>query len=274
MKPDAIGPTAGDRQRRHRDGLRGPRGQPVYPPTRCSAVACADAFRCFGCWQAATGFVTLVGFTCFYCLPGESQAKRFQRLTSPRHDRKRLLLAQCDNALPILSGPSENEGSHELLGASWLVKKCDGDVREAAYRLLPYLSAGLLIFLIVVFIYSLIEQLEVMDMWTERPYLFIFPVIGAMAAILLAFSIQYRWDEMPFLAVTVIFLCAFGTLALSFWPYMILFVLTIEEAAAPQSSRAFMFWGEGLFVFPLMLFYTSISYSIFRGKVRSLPETY
>jgi cytochrome bd-type quinol oxidase subunit 2 len=40
-------------------------------------------------------------------------------------------------------------------------------------------------------------------------------------------------------------------------------VRTIEDAAAPQSSLAFMFWGEGLFVFPLMLFYTAISYSIF-----------
>jgi cytochrome bd ubiquinol oxidase subunit II len=82
-----------------------------------------------------------------------------------------------------------------------------------AYRLLPYLSGGLLIFLIVVFVYSLAEQLEVMDMWVERPYLFVFPMIGAMAAILLAFSVQYRWDEVPFLAVTVIFLCAFGTSA-------------------------------------------------------------
>jgi hypothetical protein len=32
------------------------------------------------------GFVTLAGFTCFYCLPGESPAKRFQclSLASPR----------------------------------------------------------------------------------------------------------------------------------------------------------------------------------------------
>jgi cytochrome d ubiquinol oxidase subunit II len=55
---------------------------------------------------------------------------------------------------------------------------------------------------------------------------------------------------------------------------MIPFVLTIEESAAPQSSLAFMFWGEGLFVFPLMLFYTAISYSVFRGKVRPAPENY
>jgi hypothetical protein len=48
----------------------------------------------------------------------------------------------------------------------------------------------------------------------------------------------------------------------------------LEEAAAPQSSLAFMFWGEGLFVFPLMLFYTAISYSVFRGKIRPVPENY
>jgi cytochrome bd ubiquinol oxidase subunit II len=39
--------------------------------------------------------------------------------------------------------------------------------------------------------------------------------------------------------------------------------------AAPPSSLAFMFWGEGLFVFPLLLLYTAISYGVFRGKVRA-----
>jgi cytochrome bd-type quinol oxidase subunit 2 len=43
-----------------------------------------------------------------------------------------------------------------------------------------------------------------------------------------------------------IFLSAFGTLAISFWPYMVPFAITIDEAAAPHSSLAFMFWGEGL----------------------------
>jgi cytochrome bd-type quinol oxidase subunit 2 len=82
-----------------------------------------------------------------------------------------------------------------LLGASWLVKKCEGDVREAAYRHISYLSAGLLIFLIAVFIYSLAEHLEVMDMWVERPYLFVFPMIGAMAVVLLAFSVAAKTVE-------------------------------------------------------------------------------
>jgi cytochrome d ubiquinol oxidase subunit II len=55
---------------------------------------------------------------------------------------------------------------------------------------------------------------------------------------------------------------------------MIPFSITIEEAAAPHSSLAFMFWGEGLFVFPLMLLYTVINYSVFRGKVRSTADHY
>jgi len=41
---------------------------------------------------------------------------------------------------------------------------------------------GLLVFLIVV-AYALAEQLPVMAQWIERPYLFVFPVIGAFATI-------------------------------------------------------------------------------------------
>jgi cytochrome d ubiquinol oxidase subunit II len=48
---------------------------------------------------------------------------------------------------------------------------------------------------------------------------------------------------------------------------MIPFVVTIDEAAAPHSSLAFMSWGAGLFVFPLILIYTVISVSILRGDL-------
>jgi cytochrome d ubiquinol oxidase subunit II len=163
---------------------------------------------------------------------------------------------------------------YALLGACWLVKKCEDEPREQAYRLIPYLAAGLLVFLVVVFAYALGENLRVIGRWLERPYLFIFPVIGALSVIVLAFSVRYRRDDLPFAMVVLIFLAAFGTLAISFWPYIIPFVLTIDEAAAPQSSLAFMFWGEGLFVFPLILFYTVISYSVFRGKVISAGSHY
>jgi cytochrome d ubiquinol oxidase subunit II len=163
---------------------------------------------------------------------------------------------------------------YTLLGAGWLVKKCEGDVRDAAYRLIPYLSVGLLGFLLIVFGVALADDLRVMSRWLERPYLLVFPLIGVVAAIVLAASIRQRWDAAPFAVVAVIFAAAFGTLAISFWPYMIPFSVTVEQAAAPHSSLAFMFWGAGLFVLPLMLIYTVISYRVFRGKVRPMADHY
>jgi len=160
---------------------------------------------------------------------------------------------------------------YTLLGACWLIKKCEGDVKAAAYRQVPYLAIGLLVFLVAVFSFALVENLQIMHRWVERPYLFIFPAIAALAAIVLAVSVERHRDGLPFYMVALIFLSAFGTLAISFWPYMIPYVMTVEEAAAPHSSLAFMFWGEGLFVYPLMLIYTVVSYRVFRGKVRETP---
>jgi cytochrome bd ubiquinol oxidase subunit II len=161
-----------------------------------------------------------------------------------------------------------------LLGACWLVRKCEGAVREAAYRIIPRLSLVLLVFLIVVFAYALAENLPVMSRWLERPYLFFFPVLAVLAAIVLASSVRRRRDGPPFIMVTFIFLSAYCTLAISFWPYMIPFAVTIEQAAAPHSSLAFMFWFAGIIVFPLLLIYTAISLNAFRGKVRPAADHY
>jgi len=132
---------------------------------------------------------------------------------------------------------------YALLGACWLVRKCDEEIRDQAYRLIPYLSAALLVFLIVVFVYALARDFAVMTRWLDRPFLFVFPVVGALAVIALAASVHRRQDELPFAVVAVLFLAAFCTLAISFWPYMIPFSITIQQAAAPHSSLAFMFWG-------------------------------
>jgi cytochrome bd ubiquinol oxidase subunit II len=163
---------------------------------------------------------------------------------------------------------------YALLGACWLVKKCEGEVRDHAYRLIPRLAIGLLIFLLLVFVYALAAHLEVMGRWLDRPYLLVFPLVGVGAIAGLAHSVVRRRDGVPFSMVALTFAAAFGTLAISFWPYMIPFSMTIDAAAAPHSSLAFMFWGEGLFVFPLMLIYAAINYSVFRGKVRPMTDRY
>jgi cytochrome bd ubiquinol oxidase subunit II len=156
---------------------------------------------------------------------------------------------------------------YSLLGASWLVRKCEGRIRERAYQLLPVLTVGVLAFLATAFVLALTMHLSLMSRWLERPYLLIFPLIGAISSVCLLKSAQLRNDMAPFRFSALMFLAAFGTLACSFWPFMIPFALTVEQAASPPASLNFMFWGAGLFVMPLTLIYTLVVYRLFRGKV-------
>ncbi|HTV70629.1 MAG TPA: cytochrome d ubiquinol oxidase subunit II [Bradyrhizobium sp.] len=156
---------------------------------------------------------------------------------------------------------------YALLGACWLVRKSDGQIRDNARRAIPLFATAVLVFLVAVFLHALIKHLPIMHRWIDRPYLLVFPAIGGVAAWVLARSILRHDDRWPFRMVTLIFVSAFGTLALSFWPYMIPFAITIDSGAAPHSSLAFMFWGAGIFVYPLMLLYAVVGYRVFRGKM-------
>jgi cytochrome d ubiquinol oxidase subunit II len=156
---------------------------------------------------------------------------------------------------------------YTLLGAGWLVLKCEGSLRDRFYTRLRPLTVGVFGFLAIAFVYALALNFRIMDRWLERPYLLVFPALGAVAAVLLVRGIKNRRDGQPFRMTALIFLSAFGTLAVSFWPFMITFAVTIDEAAAQPSSLRFMFWGAGLFVLPLTLIYTATVYRVFGGKV-------
>jgi cytochrome d ubiquinol oxidase subunit II len=155
-----------------------------------------------------------------------------------------------------------------LIGAGWLVLKTEGPVRDWAYtRILP-LSAGLLLFLVIAFGYAVTADLRVMGRWFERPWLIVFPALGALATVGLLSGVRNRRDGVPFAMAALIFLSAFGTMAASFWPYMIPFSVTITDAAAPTASLEFLFYGAGLVVLPIILAYTLAVYWVFRGKAR------
>lgn len=161
---------------------------------------------------------------------------------------------------------------YALIGACWVVGKTEGGVRSLAYRMLPRLLVALLVFLVAAFAYAFAVRLQVLARWTERPVLLLFPLIGLAASLVLAWAIRRRIDRLPFAMGALIFLAAFGTLAVSFLPYMVPFSITLEQAASPEASLRFLFWGAGLVVMPMTLIYTAVVYVIFRGKVRVTPE--
>jgi cytochrome bd ubiquinol oxidase subunit II len=155
---------------------------------------------------------------------------------------------------------------YSLSGAAWLVGKCGMEARNASYRQLRWLLPICSAVLAAVFVYALAEHLQLMSRWLQRPVLFVFPAFASLAGILLLLGIRRRQDAWLFPLVALLFVSAFGTLAVSFWPYMIPFSVTVGQAASPPSSLSFMFWGAGIFVFPLTLLYSLLNYHVFRDK--------
>ena len=155
---------------------------------------------------------------------------------------------------------------YALLGATWLVKKTEGDLRDAAYRQIVKLLIGVLAFVAIAFVFSLAMELRVMARWIERPGLIVFPIVGILGCLLIFRGYRNRSDALPFVGAVTLFISAFATLAASFFPYIIPFSITLDEAAAPHSSLSFLFWGAGIFVFPLTLVYTVAVYWLFKGK--------
>ncbi len=161
-----------------------------------------------------------------------------------------------------------------LLGAGWLTCKTGKDAQDLAFHLLPRLLLCVLGFLLIVFIVALSLSLSVMDRWLERPILMIFPIIGAVACFGMLAAVRKRIERIPFICGLIIFAAAFGTLAVSFYPYIIPFSVTLIDAASPRSSQSFLFWGAGLVVLPITLLYTLVVYFTFKGKVVDDESSY
>jgi cytochrome bd ubiquinol oxidase subunit II len=157
--------------------------------------------------------------------------------------------------------------AYALQGVGWLIKKCEGGLRDAGYRLFPWLLGALLVLLVLIALDANADGLRILDRWVQHPFLLAAPIATALGAWVLLGGTWRRGDDRPFLAVTGIFAAAFAAIAMSFWPYMLPYSITITEAASPPESTWFMFWGAGLVALPLTLGNTLIVYHVFRGKL-------
>jgi cytochrome d ubiquinol oxidase subunit II len=157
---------------------------------------------------------------------------------------------------------------YALLGATWLVLKTGGELRDWAAARIRWLLIGALGFVVLALVFVLATDEAVVQRWVEHPWLAVFPLLAAVATVLLyRWSSHRRGDAVPFLLTAAIFLTAFLMLGGSFWPYMVPYSISIADAASPTSSLEFLFHGAALVVFPVVLLYTAGVYWVFRGKV-------
>jgi cytochrome d ubiquinol oxidase subunit II len=156
-----------------------------------------------------------------------------------------------------------------LLGATWLVMKTTGDLREKAYHLSWWLLFAMLGAIGAVSLATPFLDVEYARRWFTWPnLLFTAPVPIAVAAVtaLLLQSLARRQDYRPFVLSLVLFALSYAGLGISMYPYIVPRSITIWQAAAPESSQIFMLVGVSILI-PIILVYTGWAYWVFRGKV-------
>jgi len=160
-------------------------------------------------------------------------------------------------------------GGYVLLGATWLVYRTEGALREKSAA---WARWGLLWVALGVALVSLGTPLvseTVRQKWFSFPrIIFLAPLPAAtVAAWLWVWSSLKKSDSRPFLGAVAIYVLAFAGLAYSLFPYIIIDRMTIWQAAAHESSLKFVLVGAVL-VLPFIAGYTIYVYRLFGGKTK------
>lgn len=170
---------------------------------------------------------------------------------------------------PVLTGIGLVFG-YMLLGAGWLILKTEGDLRDWAYARLKGLSIAVMVLLGLAFAVAVTVDLSdglVKGGLRFASWALVFPLIAVAALVAAGIAARWRRDALPFALTVVFFLASFLTLGHMMWPYMIPYALTVGDAASPDVSLQFFFYG-GVIVLPVVLAYTIGVYWLFRGKTR------
>jgi cytochrome d ubiquinol oxidase subunit II len=170
----------------------------------------------------------------------------------------------------VLTGISLVIG-YALLGATWLVLKTEGDLRDKAYRLSWLLLFAMLGAIVVVSIATPFLHKQYEARWFVWPNVILtapVPLAVAVIAILLLRSLAEKRDSQPFGLTLMLFGLSYAGLGISMYPYIVPQSITIWQAASPANSQIFMLFGVAVLV-PLILGYTAWAYWVFRGKVKT-----
>jgi len=168
----------------------------------------------------------------------------------------------------ILTGVALVAG-YALMGATWLVMKTHGPVRDVARRMAVWTGSATLALVALVSLITPFLNPLYLDRWFVFPNALFSAVVPAailVAAFVFVKGLREQRDAWPFLATVALFVLSFIGLGISFYPYMVPPSLTIWDVAAPDESLWFLLVGAVVLV-PMILAYTGYAYWVFRGKV-------
>lgn len=156
-----------------------------------------------------------------------------------------------------------------LLGATWLVMKTEGEIAERAKVFAFRLAFATVAAMGVFSLWTPWLEPAYLDRWFGYPtiaFSFVVPALVLGCLWLIVSGLRNGRDVQPFLAALGLFVLGYTGIGISFYPYIVPTSLTIWEAAAPDSSLAFLLVGAVVLV-PMILCYTAYAYWVFRGKL-------
>ena len=158
-----------------------------------------------------------------------------------------------------------------LLGAGWLILKTEGDIQAAARRQGRICLVGVVTAIAIVSIWTPFMSSAVAARWFTRPNMALFapvPVLTGLIAVGTWRSLSSKAEATPFFGAISLFVLAYAGIAISLYPMIVPYQLTLWEAASSPRTQAFLLVGT-LFLLPVILTYSAWSYRVFRGKVRA-----
>jgi cytochrome bd ubiquinol oxidase subunit II len=170
---------------------------------------------------------------------------------------------------PLLVGLGLVVG-YSLLGSTWLVMKTEGQLHDWARRISRMLLLGLLAFIVMVSVWTPLEEARIAQRWFSYPNILYFspvPLLTALLSLVLWWALARGRDVLPFLCTMGLFFLSYTGLIISLWPYVAPPSVTLWDAATAPMSQQFLMVGT-MFLLPVILGYVFWSYWVFRGKVR------
>ncbi len=159
---------------------------------------------------------------------------------------------------------------YALMGAGWLTIKTEGDLQEWARRLGRRCLIATGVAIVLVSLWTPLVDHDVEMRWFSWPDIVLLspvPLITAALVVATWWAFGRGPDYGPFLGALGLFVMSYLGIAISLWPMIVPPHYTLDQAAASESTQAFLLVGT-LALLPVILLYTGWSYWVFRGKVR------
>lgn len=157
---------------------------------------------------------------------------------------------------------------YALLGACWLIWKTEDDTQTWARRCARYVVMFVALFMGLVSLWVPYLDIDVAQRWFDPRYfywLLLIPMTTAGLFGVLIASLYKSQEVVPFVCAMLIFFMGYLGLAISLWPWVVPYQITLWQAAAAPESLSLLLVGA-VVMLPVVLGYTLYCYYIFRGK--------